>query len=115
MNKNIKSYELMWKKVHKELVSYSKDNYSSDLPEIGLLAAIIVQSAIDKNNKKSKEDSESAKDYFNSTLFIKHSKLLKINTDLIMLLVEKAWSIEDSGDMWKEVEKDKELSNWDIW
>ena len=88
-----KSYEKMWHKIHDELLLISSDRYNTELPELNLLVAIIIQAAKDKDLN-----------YFKTELFYNHAQFLKISPIFIAILVKRAWNLQESGEIWVETE-----------
>lgn len=85
------NYEKMWHAIQSEIVDIASDRYSEDMPEINLIAAVLIQAGKDHDYA-----------YFKSFKFEHHCFLLNINKDYAIIFVKRAWELEKSGVEWVE-------------
>lgn len=82
-------YFRMWEYIQKQIVEISADKYFEELPEINFIAAIVVSAGRDHD-----------KDYLTSDDFLYHCSLLRLKSDYIKAIIEKAWEIEKNDRGW---------------
>lgn len=80
----------MWKELQKEIVDFSTEKHAALMPEISLIAALIVQAGVDHDE-----------DYFIRKQFYYHCYLLKMHQKFVLSLIKRAWRIEKSGVVWE--------------
>jgi hypothetical protein len=95
------SYDRMWSYIEQDLSEIAADRYVEDLPELGLLCAIVTQAGRDGDEA-----------YFKSAQFHHHARLLKIDAIYISILVSRAWNFEKSSAIWAPTPSLEE--EWDI-